>query len=123
MGAFRAGLNLSVKDVKDILLELVEAGSMSKDSINRFLNLKRPKEIYERIPHITLQLYHNLSETIIIPTEPELLKKYIDYYEGKSHIKALEREIKDQNFVKLERKSQERVSRILEKALKFKATS
>lgn len=129
LSASKTGTLLTVKEVKECLAEFVENGSISKDSINRFLMLRLMKTnknisgIRKNLPGITLHFQNKLQDTLLVPTEPILLKKYVEYYQAKVELMMREMEIKDPDFVKLEKESEERVKRIMDRILRTRVTS
>lgn len=122
LNALRRGDLLTIKDMKNVLHQYVEEGSMSDGSINRFFNIKNTKEIGKKIPGITLRLNHDLLDTLIIPTEPFMLEKYVDYYHNMTDRKSEEREINNRDLMRKkreeERESEERMRPLLEKMKK-----
>ncbi len=93
LNALRRGDLLTIGDIKSVLHQYVEEGSMSQDSINRFFNLKNTNEAIKKMPGITLRLNHNLLDTLLVPTEPFMLEEYVDYYHKTADSKSMEREI------------------------------
>ncbi len=122
LNALRCGDLLSVKDVKSVLHQYVEEGSISEDSINRFFAFKNTKEIM-KIPGITLMLKHNLLDTLLVPMEPFMLEKYVDYYHKTADNKNMEKKINNPDLMRWEREqereSEERMRPLLEKMKKM----
>lgn len=119
MNALRRGDLLTLRDVKSVLHQYVKEGSLSDDSINRFFSLKNTNEIIKRLPGITLILSHSLLDTLIVPTEPFMLEKYVDYYHKMADSKSTERKINNSDLlrweIEQERESEERINQKMKK--------
>lgn len=122
LNALRRGDLLTIRDVKSVLHQYVEEGSISEDSINRFFNLKNTKLIRKNMPGIAIRLNHNLLDTLLIPTEPFMLEKYVDFYHNTADRKNMEKEINNPDFMRQKRKeekeSEYRISCLMEKIKK-----